>query len=169
MIRVANNKDIKAIMNIIYEAKRRMKEQGLTQWQNDYPNDEIIKKDIESKSLFVYEENHELLATMSVFMFDPVYDSIEGQWLNDNPYAVIHRIAIGNKAQKRKLTNSLYDFVFTYFNVHDIRIDTHKNNEAMIRSLKRNGFIEVGVVHVTTDKDSHRLAYHLHRKEEKHD
>lgn len=97
---------------------------------------------------------------MSVFSFDSVYDHIEGDWLNANPYKVIHRIAISNDYVGKKLTHQMVDFVFKYFNVSDIRIDTHKKNRAMIKSLESQGFVLCGTVHVTTDTDSSRLAYH---------
>lgn len=160
MIRQATLDDLLEIMKIIKQAQQRMKQQGLTQWQNNYPNKDIITKDILGGHVFVYEDNG-LLATMSVFDFDPVYEDIIGRWLNDNHYYVIHRIAISDRAVGKNITDQLYAYVFKHFKVKDLRIDTHEANKAMIRSLERNHFKYVGIVHVTTDKDSKRLAYHL--------
>lgn len=58
----------------------------------------------------------------------------------------------------------MIDFVFKYFNVADIRIDTHPMNLPMIKSLKRQGFLYCGTIHVTTDTDTLRLAYHKHKQ-----
>ncbi len=160
MIRKATLNDLENILKIIKEAQVRMKESGLTQWQNNYPNKEIIISDILGEHAFIYEDK-ELLATMSVFNYDPVYENIEGAWLNQNDYMVIHRIAVGNKGLGLKITDKFYKFVLDYFKVKDIRIDTHKKNIQMIKSLERNNFKLVGIVHVLTDLDSERLAYHL--------
>ncbi len=160
MIRLGTLKDTKNIMKIIKEAQSRMKSAGMTQWQNNYPNETIIKQDIMDGALFVYEVNNQIVGTMSVFSFDFVYDHIEGSWLNNNPYKVIHRIAISNAYVGKKLTHQMINFVFDYFNIRDIRIDTHQKNTAMIKSLESQGFILCGTVHVTTDTDSLRLAYH---------
>lgn len=160
MIRLATLDDLDSILMIIKQAQTRMKQQGLTQWQNDYPSREIIEKDIKASHVFVYEDK-KILATMSVFDYDIVYDYIIGKWLNDRPYRVIHRIAISNEAVGMNITDKLYAFILKHFKVNDIRIDTHENNLPMIRSLERNHFKYVGIVHVLTDKDSKRLAYHL--------
>lgn len=160
MIRLGTLEDINSIMKIIKEAQFRMKSEGMTQWQNNYPNETIIKQDIMDNALFVYESENQIVGTMSVFSFDSVYDQIEGSWLNANAYKVIHRIAISTAYVGKKLTHQMIDFVFDHFNIRDIRIDTHQKNKAMIKSLESQGFVLCGTVHVTTDEDSLRLAYH---------
>ncbi|MDY0316897.1 MAG: GNAT family protein, partial [Acholeplasmatales bacterium] len=54
----------------------------------------------------------------------------------------------------------MINFVFSHFQIKDIRIDTHPLNKPMIRSLERQGFVNCGIVHVKTDSDSLRFAYH---------
>ena len=61
MIRLGLSSDLDHIMKIIKEAQARMKQAGMTQWQNNYPNEEIIKKDISEQALFVYESNNEIV------------------------------------------------------------------------------------------------------------
>ena len=66
-----------------------------TQWSGGYPSRELLLADIEAGVSFVVEEAGVIHGT---FMFyngrDAIYDVIEdGAWLNDEPYAVIHRIA----------------------------------------------------------------------------
>ena len=159
MIRKAKLSDLENILKIIKEAQERMKESNLTQWQNNYPNKEILTTDINGGHTFVYVDK-EILATMSVFNYEPTYEKIKGAWLNDNNYMVIHRIAVGNKGLGLKITDKFYKFIFDYFKVKDIRIDTHKKNIPMIKSLERNNFKLVGIIHVLTDSDNKRLAYH---------
>jgi len=160
MIRLGTLQDTSNIMQIIKEAQIRMKTAGMTQWQNNYPNETIIKQDIIDNALFVYEVSNQVVGTMSVFSFDSVYELIDGSWLNNHPYKVIHRIAISNDYIGQKLTQKMIDFVFTHFQINDIRIDTHKKNLPMIKSLESQGFKLCGTVNVTTDSDSLRLAYH---------
>ena len=47
IFRKATETDLNAIMNIISQAQNYLKEQGIDQWQNGYPNRQTIKKDIE--------------------------------------------------------------------------------------------------------------------------
>lgn len=162
MIRLAHIDDLNDIMNIIKEAQLRMKQAHMTQWQNNYPNPEVILKDILDKSLYVYVQDGLIIGTMSVFSYDVVYDNIEGTWLNQNPYMVIHRIALASSTLGQNKTKEMIDFVFNHFKTKDIRIDTHPKNTPMIKSLERQGFVYCGIVYVITDKDALRLAYHKH-------
>lgn len=164
MIRLATLSDLDSIMKVIKESQIRMKNMGMTQWQNNYPNVEVIKGDLDNKAIYVYIVNNEIISTMSVFSHDPVYHAIDGAWLNNNPYMVIHRIAVSNNYIKKGIAKKMIDFVFNHFNVDDIRIDTHPKNIPMITSLEKQGFIYCGIIHVTTDKDSLRYAYHKHIK-----
>lgn len=160
MIRLGHLNDLDNIMRVINQAQKRMKEASMTQWQNNYPNLEIISQDINDKALFVYVDNGQIVGTMSVYAYDEVYDSIMGEWLNNNPYKVIHRIALSDSHINQHLIEEMINFVFSHFQIKDIRIDTHPLNKPMIRSLERQGFVNCGIVHVKTDSDSLRFAYH---------
>lgn len=162
MIRLAQIDDLEGIMSVIKDAQLRMKEAQMTQWQNNYPNPEVITKDIEDKALYVYVQDGLIIGTMSVFSYDVVYDNIEGTWLNQNPYMVIHRIALASSVLGQNKTKEMIDFAFNHFNIKDIRIDTHPKNTPMIKTLERLGFVYCGIVYVTTDTDALRLAYHKH-------
>lgn len=161
-IRQATLDDIEDILSVIKEAQQRMRLAGMTQWQNNYPNHEIIKSDILNEAIFVLLVDRKIIGTMSVFSYDSVYDAIKGSWLNDNPYKVIHRIALSNDFLGKGMTETMINFVFKHFNSKDIRIDTHPLNQPMIKSLERQGFKYCGIVHVTTDTDTTRYAYHKH-------
>lgn len=166
MIRLGMINDLESIMDVIKEAQTRMKHDGLTQWQNGYPNREIIIEDLHNKNLYVCELEGKIIATMSVFPYDSIYDDIEGKWLNNDPYMAVHRIAISDMYVGKGINQKMLNFIFDHFNVRNIRIDTHPSNTRMIRSLEKQGFKACGTVHVLTDEDSLRIAYHktLHLK-----
>ena len=65
-----------------------------TQWGNTYPPKSLIEQDIRDGVSYVCEEAGQLLA---VFFYkkgrDDTYAKIyEGQWLNEDPYGVVHRM-----------------------------------------------------------------------------
>lgn len=82
--------DIENIMKIIYQAQNYFKDNGIDQWQNNYPNYETIKNDIKNGYAYVLEENDQIIGTVAVsFDGEKSYDTIyEGQWLSNNKYAV---------------------------------------------------------------------------------
>ena len=47
IFRKSDFKDIPEIMRIISSAQKYLKEKGIDQWQNNYPNSETIKEDIQ--------------------------------------------------------------------------------------------------------------------------
>ena len=52
LIRKAIPSDADAIMNIFLQAQARLRSQGVNQWQNGYPNIEIVDSDIASENVW---------------------------------------------------------------------------------------------------------------------
>ena len=75
--------DIRSIMKIIKQAQDYFKEQGIDQWQNNYPNPDTIKNDINKEEGYVLIEDNEILGTAAVsFKGEKTYDNIyDGKWL----------------------------------------------------------------------------------------
>jgi len=64
IIRKTEKEDIAGVLKIIESAKERMKNMGLNQWQNGYPNENSIREDIDKGISYVMEENGEILGTL---------------------------------------------------------------------------------------------------------
>ena len=85
---------------------------------------------------------------------DPTYATMyDGAWINENPYAVIHRIATirGRKGVGSFCINWCLD---QYANV---RIDTHETNTAMINVLNKLGFTPCGKIII--DDGTERIGF----------
>lgn len=159
MIRRSVVGDIPNIMEVYESAKRFMRSRGnLTQWVGGYPSEEVIRKDIANGNHYV-EVNMDDGAIDMVFSFimgeDPTYVSIEGgEWLNDEPYGTIHRIAsMGRHAGALKRC-----IEFCSDKINNIRIDTHCDNAPMLKAVSENGFIRCGIIHLADG--SPRIAFH---------
>lgn len=149
----------------IYEAARAfMRAAGNPdQWQNGYPGKKEILEDMAEGRSYVCEESGEVVA---VFYFgegpDPTYDKIYGgEWLNDEPYSVIHRIAVKYHGR------GIVDFCFSECSrlADNLRIDTHKDNIPMQRVLKRAGFSECGTIYLKSGAP--RIAFHKTKTKDK--
>ena len=92
-IRAAGLSDLPAIMEIINEARRNLKEQGINQWQRSYPNAGVIERDIVAGNCYVAEEEGQVAASFAVsFDGDADYDKIyNGSWRREGRFAVVHR------------------------------------------------------------------------------
>ena len=61
--RKTNINDLPEVMKIIREAQSYFKEQGIDQWQNNYPNEEVIKNDIKNNHSYVLVKDGKIAAT----------------------------------------------------------------------------------------------------------
>ena len=84
---------------------------------------------------------------------DPDYQTIDGSWLNDRPYAVVHRVATapGTKGVATFCLNWAYE------QFPNMKIDTHDDNIPMQHLLVKLGFTCCG--HTTLQNGDIRLIY----------
>ena len=156
IIRKTTLADVGAAEKIYKDARVFMRAAGNpTQWASVYPNRESVLADIENGVGYVCEDEGEILA---VFMFkigrDKTYDVIyDGEWLNDEPYAVIHRIAVARRG--RGIAAFCFDECYKMF--PNLKIDTHKDNIAMQRALEKSGFEYCGIIHLENGEE--RIAF----------
>ena len=156
-IRLACEKDLGAVMGIYDAARRFMRSTGnLTQWTGGYPSLAHAERDLKNGWLWVFDEGFGPIACMSVMPGpDRTYASIDGeQWLNDEPYWVMHRLACAE--QGRGIGPAMLAFLCTE---HDnVRADTHEDNAPMQRALERAGFKRRGTI--VCDDRTPRIAFH---------
>lgn len=155
-IKKATPEELPKIMQIYADARAYMRESGNPdQWGEDYPPVSLIQEDVQAGNCHVCVENGDIVG---VFYFakgeDPTYVRIyEGAWLNDRPYAVIHRIAVAK--HQRGVASYCFDYCFSQ--CANLKIDTHRNNIPMQRSLAKNGFVRCGIIYLENGEE--RLAY----------
>ena len=68
--REANLSEVPQIWNILKNAIQRRKEDGSNQWQDGYPNPEVVKDDIEKNGGFFLSFNDENFWYFAVFLND---------------------------------------------------------------------------------------------------
>ena len=152
--RKTTTKDINCVMNIIKKSQEYFKSQGIDQWQNDYPNPGVIQNDINNNNSYVLIKEGNIVATSAVsFDGESTYDKIyEGQWLSEEKYAVIHRIAVDDSYKGLGIAGKIINEVEKLClekEVKSIKIDTHQDNISMQKSLEKNGFKYCGLIYLT--------------------
>lgn len=155
-IRLATEKDI-PVMREVYNYGRDIQlKAGVIQWEKGYPSQELIVEDIEREAAYVCLNGEgDIVAVASVFIEpDPTYFEIEGAWLNDEPYATIHRIA--TNGQEKGVGQYILRWVQE--NHKNVRIDTHADNASMKYILSKLGFEYTGVIYI--ENGEARDAYH---------
>lgn len=154
--------DINYIMDIIKQAQAYLREKGIPQWQNGYPNSEIISRDIEDNNSYVLVRDGRIVGTAVIsFEGEKTYDCIyNGQWLSDKPYAVIHRIAVDSSLKGQGFAAVILaeaEKLCLKRSVHSLKVDTHEKNLSMQTLLKKNGYIYCGIIYL--EDKSERVAF----------
>lgn len=157
IIRNATTDDLPVLQSIFDIARQSMRDNGNdVQWVNGYPSRELLERDIANEGLYAVEQDG---VVHGAFYFavedDPTYFEIDGAWLNDEPYGVIHRVA--SDGQIRGLMRAAV--AFGGERIDNLRVDTHELNTPMRSALKRCGFRECGTIHIADGTP--RVAYHL--------
>ena len=172
IIRPAVPADLPALRPVFEAAKAIMRADGNPdQWSAPgFPSDDLLLRDIardggfviESSvmpgtTLFVMPGSTGHLALRAYFALlpspEPTYDRIDGAWLTDGPYGVIHRIA--SYPEDHGIFAAIIDFAAARY--PHLRIDTHRDNRIMQHLLSRHGFACCGIIRLADG--SPRLAY----------
>jgi len=151
--------DIARMQEIYAAARERMHSGGNpTQWIK-HPTLRTLLEDIDAGTGFILEAEDGSIAGTFAFFLDgePDYAVIDGEWLNDEPYGTIHRIA--GDGIHRGIVAAAVEFGGLFSD--NIRIDTHANNAPMHAALSKLGFTFTGVIHIEDEMgpDSPRDAF----------
>lgn len=160
-IRHSEERDIPEMMQIYERARVFMAEHGNpNQWgPTTWPPKDLLKSDIDSGCSYVcVDDTGRVIGT---FFFtkgkevEPTYKEIfEGEWLDESPYGVVHRVASDGtvKGVGRFCINWALE------QCDHMRMDTHGDNKVMQNLLESMGFVRCGIIHVVEDSYP-RLAY----------
>lgn len=166
IIRKANLNDLYAIKEVYNIAVKHMNEEGnINQW-NDYDSFETgVKKYINDECFYIVLLENEIVGFFAlIYGIDKTYNNIRyGEWLNNNEYVTIHKIAV--KYYQKNIASFILNYIINEIkskNIKNIRIDTHKDNISMQTFLNKKEFIHCGEISITcnfNDLPSLREAY----------
>lgn len=160
-IRQTRPEDMGALMALFESARAFMKAHGNpNQWGDTYPPEALIRSDIQRGGSYVCCEEGQILGT---FYFapgpDPTYGEIwGGSWLSDAPYWVVHRVATGGS--RRGVATFCLEWCLS--RQGHIRVDTHRDNFPMQKTLLKNGFSQRGIIHLANGAE--RIAFEQVKK-----
>ena len=145
VIRPATPADIPALRPVFEAAKGIMRADGNhDQWSAPgFPDDSLLLRDIARGGGFVILSGAEGGVEKSIVAYfallpspEPTYDYIDGAWLTDGPYGVIHRMA--SYPEVHGIFSTIIDDATSRF-AH-LRIDTHRDNRIMPHLIETHGF-----------------------------
>lgn len=152
--------DLSPIWEILQQAIIRRKDEGSNQWQDGYPNPDVIEKDIKGGSGFVLMDQDVIVGYVAILINDePAYEKIDGQWLTDGDFIVLHRVALSEEYVGKGLARRILAFVEEYAvknAINSVKADTNFDNIAMMKTFEKLGYLYCGEVYF---RGSPRRAY----------
>ncbi|MCQ4034912.1 GNAT family N-acetyltransferase [Kaistella montana] len=150
-LRKATTADQQDIWKILQQAIERRKQDGSSQWQNGYPNLETVQSDIENNYGYLLEIDGKIAAYAAIiFDIEPAYEEIEGNWLSNEPYVVIHRVAVSNEFAGKGVATHFFEEIEKIAKaqqVFSIKVDTNFDNISMLKILEKLGYTYCGEVY----------------------
>lgn len=154
MIRRALENDLNDIIEIVRGTVKDLQAEGNMQWDDKYPSSDDFKRDIQNNSLFVCEEDKEILGFIVVDKKEPEeYKNLE--W-HSNEFLIIHRFSVSNKHLRKGIGSKLMKFVEVYgkeIGVKCIKVDTNSKNSRMNYLFNKMEYRFVGYVSFRDVKD----------------
>lgn len=142
--------DLPRIVELYEAAKLRMEQQRIFQWDARYPDETILREDLELQQLYITEYDHRLAA---VFILnqeqDPQYRN--GAWIyRGHEFLVLHRFCVHPGVQNKGIGASVLSHLTQYARgrgMRSIRLDAFSENPYSFRLYTREGFQTVGLTH----------------------
>ena len=143
--RKAGIDDLDDIQLTVRQAKNYLKKHRVDQWQSEYPTEELLEKDIERGEGYVVTYGDKFAGYFSLSERpDADYeDLMDGKWRSEEPYCVLHRIAVMAEYRGSGLADRVMGFVEELTREAGrrcIRVDTHRKNKAMTNLLREHGY-----------------------------
>ncbi len=133
MIREANLNDLAKIIEIKESIIEEMQELANPQWHQNYPTIEDFTKDLENNSLYVYEENNEVVGFVCITKdLEDEYQIVEKSTKADA--YIIHRLGIAKNYRHLGIAYKFMKYaehLAKMNNVYLIKADTEISNFKM--------------------------------------
>lgn len=151
LLRKAERSELPLVWAIIQFAIEQRRLDGSAQWQDGYPNTDTLNNDLDKGAAYVLEADGELLLYAAIlFEPEPAYEAIEGRWLTNGPYMVLHRVAVSPKAKGKGIATAFFrmaEDLCRARGVPSIKVDTNFDNAPMLRIMDKLGYTYCGEVY----------------------
>ena len=158
IIRKANKTDLENIMLMYKSCVAGMVENGIDQWDETYPNTEIISEDLNVGTYYVSEMDGTIIAGINIDKNqDDTYLALDWEDKSDS-FLVVHRLGVKEEFWNKKIGKDLMLFTEKLViekGLKSIRLDTYSGNPKAMEFYRRLGYTELGTIDLKPEKDKY--------------
>ena len=158
IIRKANKTDLDNIMKMYKSCVTGMLKNGIDQWDDSYPNTEIISEDLNVGTYYVVEMDGTIIGGVNIDKNqDDTYLSLDWEDKSDS-FLVVHRLGVKEEFWNKKIGKYLMLFTEKLViekGLKSIRLDTYSGNPKAMEFYRRLGYSELGTIDLKPEKDKY--------------
>ena len=158
IIRKANKEDLENIMKMYKSCVTGMLENGIDQWDDAYPNTEIISEDLNVGTYYVAEIEGAIIGGVNIDKNqDTTYLALDWEDKSDS-FLVVHRLGVKEELWNKKIGKDLMLFTEKLViekGMKSIRLDTYSGNPKAMEFYRRLGYRELGTIDLKPNKDKY--------------
>lgn len=147
-IRLATEKDIPALMELVRRVVPLMLADGNFQWNEDYPNEKVFQQDIALGQLWVAEIDDRIAGVAAVTM-DQEPEYAQADWNFEEEAVVVHRLAVDTAFRGAGVARTLMlkaEEIAAERGAAVVRVDTNTENTATQRLFPKLGYRLAGEI-----------------------
>jgi ribosomal protein S18 acetylase RimI-like enzyme len=146
VINKASEQDLEQLLSIVKSCGQNLIEQGIFQWNEEYPKREDLLEDIELQELWKLEYGNNIVGLIVLTEIeDAEYQHVK--WLTKNDKNLyIHRLAVHPNFQGKGFAQKLMDFAEKYAldnGYKSIRLDTFSQNKRNLQFYEKRNYIKL--------------------------
>ena len=165
MIEKGKSSEINLIIALTKACAKDLHNNGINQWDENYPNLESITNDIQTGTLFTYKLGNEIVGIVVLNETqDEEYREINWRTPLDSKNIIVHRLAVLPGHQGKGIARKIMDFAeeFAVKNNYDsIRLDTFSQNPRNQKFYLNRGYLELGSVYLKYKKEHPYICYEM--------
>lgn len=146
-VRKAQMEDLPNLFNLYLGSIELMRLKGIDQWDDVYPNEQVLTQDVINLELFVLEDEDGLAAAIVLNEEqEPQYRYVDWKY-HTGKIGVVHRLCVDAGHQGKGCGKKIARFAETYFREQEynaIRLDAFPKNEPAIQLYQSLGYEHCG-------------------------
>jgi GNAT superfamily N-acetyltransferase len=158
IIRKGDKIDLENIMKLYSSCVAGMIKNGIDQWDESYPNPEIIRADLQAGTYYVAEIKAEIIGGINIDKNqDTTYLALDWEDKSDS-FLVVHRLGVKEEFWNKKIGKDLMLFTEKLViekGMKSIRLDTYSGNPKAMEFYRRLGYRELGTIDLKPNKDKY--------------
>ena len=146
VIKKASEQDLEQLYAVVKSCGQNLIEQGIFQWNENYPSKVVLLEDIALQQIWKLEESNAIIGLIVISEIeDQEYEHVK--WLTKNGKNLyIHRLAVHPNFQGKGFAQKLMDFAESFAKengYNSIRLDTFSQNKRNQQFYEKRNYIKL--------------------------